>query len=76
MTMRFYIRDCNDQIVGNPKGYATMRGAELQTSPRRAIGQAIWAAVDARKAAEEAASTPLEKRGNRICSIKLEGMTA
>ena len=32
MIMRFYIRDCNGQIVGNPKGYATMRGAQAQTA--------------------------------------------
>ena len=25
--MNYYIYDCNGQIVGNPKGYATMRGA-------------------------------------------------
>jgi hypothetical protein len=30
--MRFFIRDCNDNIVGNPKGYATMRGAQAQLS--------------------------------------------
>lgn len=70
--MMFFIRDCNNQIVGNPKGYKTMRGAESQTSPRRATGRAIWAAVDARKAAEAAAGIPLEQRGTRICSIKLK----
>jgi hypothetical protein len=70
--MRFFIRDCNDQIVGNLKGYTTMRGAEGQTSPRRPAGRAIWAAVDARKAAEEAAGTPRGMRGTRICSIKLK----
>lgn len=24
---RYFIRDCNDEIVGNPKGYKTMKGA-------------------------------------------------
>jgi hypothetical protein len=71
--MVFFIRDCNGRIVGNPKGYATMRGAESQTSPRRPAGRAIWAAVDARKAAEAAADMPINLRGTRICSIKLEG---
>ena len=70
--MVFFIRDCNDQIVGNPKGYATMRGAETQTSPRRPTGRAIWAAVNARKAADAAAGTPINLRGTRICSIKLK----
>jgi hypothetical protein len=70
--MAFFIRDCNDQIVGNPKGYKTMRGAESQTSRRRPAGRAIWAAVDARKAAEAAAGTPINLRGTRICSIKLK----
>lgn len=46
--MRFFIRDCNDQIVGNPKGYETMRGAQAQrdmrgTPANRAIWDAFWA---------------------------------
>ncbi len=46
--MMFFIRDCNDQIVGNPKGYRTMRGAESQrdmhgTVANRAIWAAFWA---------------------------------
>jgi hypothetical protein len=68
----FFIRDCNDAIVGNPKGYKTMRGAEAQYANKRsAVYRAIWAAVDARKAAEDAAGIPLEARGRRICSIRL-----
>ena len=26
----YFIYDCNGKIVGNPKGYATMRGASRQ----------------------------------------------
>jgi hypothetical protein len=70
----FYIRDCNDQIVGNPNGYATMRGAEAQYANHRSkVYRAIWAAVDARKAAEAAADIPLDQRATRICSISMEG---
>lgn len=47
---RFYIRDCNGDIVGNPKGYRTMRGAmrehDRKGSPAH---RAIWAAYWARK---------------------------
>lgn len=28
--MRFYITDCNDELVGNPKGYKTHNGAYRQ----------------------------------------------
>ena len=43
----FFIRDCNGRIVGNSKGYATMRGAEAQrdiygTPAYRAIWAAFW----------------------------------
>ncbi len=70
----FFIHDCNDKIVGNPQGYRTMRGAQAQYENHRTkVHKAIWAAVDARKAAEEAANTPLEKRGARICSIRMKG---
>jgi hypothetical protein len=32
---RFYIRDCCGKIVGNPKGYRTMRGAMQQADSRK-----------------------------------------
>lgn len=46
--MVFFIRDCNGRIVGNPKGYATIRGAEAQrdmhgTPANLAIWEAFWA---------------------------------
>ena len=50
--MRFYIRDCNGQIVGNPKGYETHRGAQAQTANWRSpAAQAIAQAFQARAAA-------------------------
>lgn len=29
-TQKMYILDCNEKIVGNPKGYATCKGAERE----------------------------------------------
>jgi len=57
---RFYIYDCNGRVVGNPKGYRTMKGAlreqERKDSPAR---RAIWAAYAARE----------NKENNELCSI-------
>lgn len=48
---RFFILDCNGQIVGNRAGYATIRGAirqsELEGSP---ACRAIWSAFHAKRA--------------------------
>ena len=67
----FFIRDCNENIVGNPKGYATMRGAEAQTSPRKPTARAIWTAYDARELSYDNNRTPLETRRRNIFSIRL-----
>ena len=67
----FYIRDCNDNIVGNPNGYATMRGAQAQTNPRKPAGRAIRAAYDARDAWYEASCMPLPLRRRNLSSIRL-----
>jgi hypothetical protein len=49
----FYIFDCNAQIVGNPKGYRTMRGAMQQaSSPKSPVCRALWAAADALPSAD------------------------
>ena len=46
----FFIFDCNGDIVGNPKGYRTMRGALRQQDRRGSPAwRAIWTAYDARK---------------------------
>ena len=37
----FYIRDCNDNIVGNPNGYKTMRGAQAQTNIRKPASEEL-----------------------------------
>lgn len=42
--MRFFILDCNDQVIGNPKGYATAKGAHREAEGRHRI--AIWARFD------------------------------
>jgi hypothetical protein len=67
----FFIRDCNDAIVGNPKGYRTMRGAQAQTSPRKPVGRAIWAAYEARDAMYEQTCMPMPLRRRNISSIRL-----
>lgn len=52
---RFFIRDCYDNIVGNPQGYATFKGASRQAnSPRLPAGRAIWENFN-RKSDEDAA---------------------
>lgn len=68
----YFIRDCKDQIVGNPKGYRTMRGAaSAESNPRSKARDAIYAAYDARAAQEIAAGVPLEQRRRNISSIRL-----
>ena len=68
----FFIFDCNDQIVGNPEGYNTMRGAQTQCDNHRAPAyRAIWAAIAARDARDDAAGVPHDKRDRGICSIRL-----
>lgn len=49
---RFFILDCNEKIVGNPLGYATIRGA-IREEKRRGSPAfcAIWAAFEAARAA-------------------------
>ena len=50
MNERFFIFDCNDRIVGNPKGYRTIRGAVRQQNLAGSPAyRAIWAAYDERK---------------------------
>lgn len=47
---RFFIRDCNGDIVGNPKGYRTMRGALREQNRKGSPAfRAIWAAFERRK---------------------------
>ena len=67
----FFIRDCNENIIGNPKGYATMRGAEAQTNPRKPAGRAIWAAYETRDAMYEQTCMPLPMRRRNVHSIRL-----
>ena len=71
MQGNFFIRDCNENIVGNPKGYATMRGAQAQTSPRKPAGRAIRDAFDARDAWYERSCMPLPLRRRNLSSIRL-----
>ena len=69
---RFFIRDCNDAIVGNPAGYRTMRGAAAQENkPGSPAWIAIWAAYDARVVSYDHIGMPLDQRRRNICSIRL-----
>ena len=43
----FYIFDCNNQIIGNPKGYATIKGASRWANTR-CMQNLIWSTFDAR----------------------------
>lgn len=68
----FYIRDCNDQIVGNPDGYKTMRNAiAQQDNPRKPAGRAIRDAFEAREAWYERSCMPLPLRRRNLSSIRL-----
>ena len=68
----FFIRDCNETIVGNPKGYRTMRGALIQQNkPGSPAYKAIWAAYEERMAGYALAGTPPEERRRNICSVRL-----
>ena len=70
--MRFFIRDCNGQIVGNLKGYATHRGAQAQTANWRApAAQAIADAFESREAAQIAAGILPTGKPLRYYSIKV-----
>lgn len=44
----FFIYDCNDNIIGNPKGYRTVRGASHQANTR-ALQNLIWSRFEATK---------------------------
>ena len=48
--MRVYIKDCNGDIIGNPKGYRTMKGATREAWGRHYA--AINAKYDAKHAGE------------------------
>jgi hypothetical protein len=72
--MRFFIRDCNGQIVGNPKGYETHRGAQAQTANWRSpAARAIADAFQAREAAQIAARVPVNCRASSIFTINSKG---
>lgn len=48
--MKYFIFDCNGRVVGNPKGYATFRGADQQQNQRGSSAyNAIWKAYEEKK---------------------------
>lgn len=61
MTMRYFIFDCNDNIVGNKNGYRTFKGANTQANSRHTkLYHKIWDIFDNRK----------NKSDNMVNSIK------
>jgi len=67
----FFIFDCNDEIVGNPNGYATFRGAMAQADSKKSkVYRAIWGAYDKRDAAYELTQCPMPFRAFNIFSVK------
>lgn len=44
----FFIYDCKDNLVGNPKGYPTLRGASRQANTR-ALQDLLWGRFEASK---------------------------
>ena len=66
---RFYIYDCRDRIVGNPKGYRTMRGAIQQQNKK---GSPAWCAI--REAFEE--NKKVNPNSIALSAIRLNGRAA
>jgi hypothetical protein len=67
---KFFIRDCNGQIVGNPQGYRTIKGAITQKNLKGSpVWRAIWQAYSERELAYVAAGTPVSERENNLASI-------
>lgn len=68
----FFIRDCNDQVVGNPSGYRTISAAlSQQNNPRSKAYRAICEAFDAREARYDATCMPVPLRRRNLCSVRL-----
>jgi len=43
----YFIYDCNNNVVGNPKGYRTFKGADRQQNSRWSKArEAIWTAFE------------------------------
>ena len=56
--MRYFIFDCNNQLIGNPKGYKTMRGARQQ---KKRLAPLIWERYERKR---ESGS-----KDNTLCTI-------
>lgn len=57
----YFIYDCNDNVVGNPKGYRTYRGAERQQNSGKLYSKILDIFVN----------RPNRKSPSIVCSIKL-----
>jgi len=67
----FFIYNCFGGIVGNPKGYRTMRGAKAQAdSVRTKVGKALWFAHDVNIEAQEKSGLTGNQINRLFCTIK------
>ena len=68
---RYFIRDCHRAVVGNPKGYATHKAAEIQANKRGSPAmRAIWENFNAKSDLDDANGMPAG--GRLIYSIHPE----
>lgn len=75
--MKYFIYDCHGHIVGNPKGYATFRGASRIESGRNSEVRALlWDRFTEKRRQELAAGIPKENCSRGISSIKLGDASA
>lgn len=67
----YFIYDCFNNVVGNPNGYPTFKGANRQANMRTSKAfKAIWDSFHIQNEALDAAGEPQYDR--RIYSIKLK----
>lgn len=70
MNTRYFIRDCNGNIVGNPEGYRTHRGASQQAESKHSrTHRQIWG--EFHKAQENLDAQGHPKQDRLVYSIKL-----
>lgn len=68
---RYFIRNCLNQVVGNPKGYPTHKGADRQANMKTSKAFAdIWNTFNVESDKMDAKGVPAS--GRLIYSIKLE----
>jgi hypothetical protein len=67
---KYFIFDCLGGVVGNKKGYRTIRGAQHMLNSK-AIQDTIWSTYYSNKDKELASGVSANKLSNHLSSIKL-----